>query len=349
MKPILLCALMLTTAALAVQDVIDPDLAAYGEGIAALCAEKGLTGRVAWVSDRDGDPEIYVMDLDEGYPYRLTAFEGEDRHPALSPDGEKLAWVSEMDGRADVYLMDLGGSGRDRVWERLTDTPDYERDLSWSADGERLYFSAYEAIDYGTVGLFAGSTEELAHLAGRRNGFAAYYYDLSYGAVERQSIFPGDFRSPVHVAGLGVVCRYEPWSAEVSPLPAGLVLIHDALACDPLGYCEGWEFAGPLRRYPDGDLLVPYSEGDRSCYARLSPHTGEEVYGWCYPGLDRLNGLPDPAGGDWFVCQTAPDGDPEAEMVLVGEATSAEVSGEIYLTQNDSYDGEPTWAVVEGE
>jgi len=330
MKPVFLCLVAMLTAAAAQAET------------AARCAENGLAGRVAWVSDAEGDTEIFVMDMDDCMPEQVTYNTCGDWSPALSPDGRYLAWVSEMYGRADIYLMDLN----DRLWDRLTDTPGFENDLSWSADGERIYYSSYEAIDYGTVGLYAGSTAELEHLAGRRHGFSAYYYDLNYKTVERLSLFPGNFRSPVHVSGLGVVCRYERWSAEVSPFPAGLVLIHDALACDPLGYCEGLDFAGPLRRYPDGYLLVPYIAGDWLCYDRIEPNTGEMVCGWRYSTGDRLNGTPDPAGGNWLLSQTADEDDPASEIVLVGNREDAEPQVVILLTENESYDGEPSWAVV---
>ncbi len=350
-RRIVITLLLLVFVVSATQDKIDPDLADYGAGIVALCEKHGLSGRVAWTSDRDGNLEIYLMDLDEGYPYRLTVSKGDDRYPALSPDGRYLAWVSEMYGQPDLYLMDFGPDGHDRIWNRLTETPAYERDLSWSTDGERLYFSSYEAVDYGTVGLYAGSTEELAHLAGRRYGFSAYYYDLERGAVERQSLFPGDFRFPIHVAGLGVVCRYEPWSAEVSPFPAGLVLIHDALACDSLGYGEGLTDVGPIRRYSDDTLLIPYRSDDKLYYARQVPFTGEIILSWYIEGGDRLNALPDPADAEsgWYLCQTAAEGDSDAELLLVKGLASRPIIESIHLTQNDCYDGEATWAVVEGE
>ncbi|MCX7022718.1 MAG: hypothetical protein NTW26_10695 [bacterium] len=342
MKPVFLCLLAMLTAAAAAQDETDPALAASGAGIAALCAENGLSGRVAWVSDCEGDLEIYVMDLDAGCPDRVTYNECADRSPALSPDGRYLAWVSEMYGQPDLYLMDLN----DRLWDKLTDTPGFEGDLSWSADGERIYFSSYEAIDYGTVGLFAGSTEELEHLAGRRYSFAVYYYDLDYKTVEPQSLEPGDYRWPCHVAGFGVVCRYEPWSAEVSSFPAGLIFVHDALVTSDLS-TPGDEVVGPLRRFPDGTLLVPYREGDWNYCARMDAPT-ETVLSSRPLEPDRFNLAPDPAGGDWFIGQTAVEGDPTAEIVLFGEGFS-ESPVEIKLTDNATYDGEPTWAVVKGE
>ncbi|OGD79001.1 MAG: hypothetical protein A2Y64_04150 [Candidatus Coatesbacteria bacterium RBG_13_66_14] len=127
------------------------------------------------------------------------------------------------------------------------------------------------------------------------------------------------------------------------------MLIHDALACDPLGYYEGLDFAGPLRRFTNGDLLVPYISGDWFCYDRIEPNSGEMVCGWWYSTGDRLNGTPDPSGGNWLLCQTADEGDPASEMVLVGNWEDSEPQVNIVLTENESYDGEPTWAVVKGE
>jgi len=347
MKPVFLCLLAMLTAASAVQDKIEPALASNGEGIAALCAENGLAGRVAWVSDCEGDLEIYVMDLDTGLPDRITYNTCADRSPALSPDGRYLAWVSEMYGQPDLYLMDLNNTGRDRVWDKLTDTPGVENDLSWSADGERIYFSSYEAIDYGAVGLFAGSTEELEHLSGRRNCFAVYYYDLERGVLEPQSLEPGDYRWPVHVAGFGVVCVYEPWSELVSPFTAGLVFVHDALATSDLA-TPGDEVFGPLRRFPDGTLLVPYREGELMYGARMDAPT-ETVLSSRPLEPDRFNLAPDPAGGDWFIGQTADVGDPSSEIILFGSGAESELPVEIRLTENESYDGEPAWAAVKGE
>ncbi len=44
--------------------------------------------KIAFVSDRDGNPEIYVMDRDGSNVTRLTFNGAADRWPTWSPDGE---------------------------------------------------------------------------------------------------------------------------------------------------------------------------------------------------------------------------------------------------------------------
>ena len=47
--------------------------------------------RIAFVSDRDGNPEIYVMNADGGNQQRLTRNPAHDRSPSWSPDVERIA------------------------------------------------------------------------------------------------------------------------------------------------------------------------------------------------------------------------------------------------------------------
>ena len=48
-------------------------------------------GMIAFVSTRDGNPEICVMDVGSGAVTRLTEDPGSDDSPALSPDGRRTA------------------------------------------------------------------------------------------------------------------------------------------------------------------------------------------------------------------------------------------------------------------
>lgn len=95
--------------------------------------------RIAFVSSRDGDPEIYVMDVsDPGGARRLTAFHKEDGAPRWSPDGRWIAFISNREGRGRVYLIRPDGTDT-RALSGTADTG-YERDLAWRPDSRALAF-----------------------------------------------------------------------------------------------------------------------------------------------------------------------------------------------------------------
>ena len=62
---------------------------------------------IAFVSTRDGNPEIYVMDANGGRQRRLTDHPGGDWRPAWLPDSRALLFVSDRTGSNDIYRLDL--------------------------------------------------------------------------------------------------------------------------------------------------------------------------------------------------------------------------------------------------
>ncbi|MBD3399154.1 MAG: hypothetical protein GF399_02350 [Candidatus Coatesbacteria bacterium] len=304
---------------------------------AAVVADVG--GRAAFI-DYSDDPvgELYFLDLDAAEPVRLTENPGADHSPALSPDGRRLAWVAERDDRVDIHLLELGADGTGREVRRLTATAAVESDLSWSADGERLYFSAFDYIDFGAVGLHAGSREELVHLAGTERGYSVHYYSFEYENVEPQSVFGGDYRHPLHVAGLGLICAYEPWSETTSPFEPGLVLIHHALACDQFALLDG----EPVGHFPGGDPLLRLRREDVGrVYARCDSRSFELLEEW--PG-DGWHALIPTDTADCFLGVTMAAPNTRLALVRHPGATNEEIT---YLTPTERSVGEPGWAPLE--
>ena len=56
-------------------------------------------GKIAFVSSRDGNPEIYTINTDGTELTRLTNDPAVDEEPAWSPDG-RIAFVSERSGNS---------------------------------------------------------------------------------------------------------------------------------------------------------------------------------------------------------------------------------------------------------
>ena len=93
-------------------------------------------GKIAFVSNRDGDREIYVMDTDGMNQINLTNNPDWDEQPSWSPDGKKIAFVSNRDGNSEIYVMEANGANPVRLTNNFGE--DYEP--SWSLDGRRIAF-----------------------------------------------------------------------------------------------------------------------------------------------------------------------------------------------------------------
>jgi Tol biopolymer transport system component len=95
---------------------------------------------LAYVSEADGNPDIWVVDLDGSNAINLTQEESKDHSPAWSPDGAWIAFASLRDSRYwELYAMRPDGSDVQRLtwWEDASDLSP-----SWSPDGTRLAFAS---------------------------------------------------------------------------------------------------------------------------------------------------------------------------------------------------------------
>jgi len=93
---------------------------------------------IAFVSSREGDPEIYVMRVDGTGVRRITAFHEEDREPRWSPDGKWLSFISNREGRDRYYLVRPDGTQLRALSGAATKLE--ERELAWSPGGQKMAF-----------------------------------------------------------------------------------------------------------------------------------------------------------------------------------------------------------------
>ena len=96
------------------------------------------SGTMVFVSDRDGNPEIYSSNLSNNSVQRLTNSPASDTQPSLSADRTRIAFTTNRDGNNEIYLMNQNGE----ELVNLTNNPADDQDPTWSLDGQWIAFAS---------------------------------------------------------------------------------------------------------------------------------------------------------------------------------------------------------------
>ncbi|MCR4391570.1 MAG: hypothetical protein NUV94_02035 [Candidatus Acetothermia bacterium] len=100
--------------------------------------------RIAFVSNRDGPWDLYLLDLETRQVKRLTETDPEwlEDTPEFSPDGRFLMfvglWGTGPEGSWDIFILDLLSGGV----EQLTEDPFFDWCPRFSPDGEWIAFES---------------------------------------------------------------------------------------------------------------------------------------------------------------------------------------------------------------
>ena len=100
-----------------------------------VCVE--AQARIAFMSERDGNWEIYVMDIDGKNQRKLTNNRHDDGYPSWSPDGKRIVFTSKRDGNREIYVMDADGGNQLNLTNNRWSDDEYP---SWFPDGKRIAF-----------------------------------------------------------------------------------------------------------------------------------------------------------------------------------------------------------------
>jgi Tol biopolymer transport system component len=94
--------------------------------------------RVAYHAERNGNLDVYVINVDGTNERRVTVHPAKDSSPSWSPDGTRLAFASERNGSYDIFVVNVDGTNE------LAIAAGPSRDFlpDWSPDGTRLAFSS---------------------------------------------------------------------------------------------------------------------------------------------------------------------------------------------------------------
>jgi len=101
--------------------------------------------RVAFISNRAGEKELWVSEPDGSNAVQLTSLRAQETNcPHWSPDGQLIAFSSNVEGEFDIYVVAAAG-GKPR---RLTSHPAIDLNPAFSRDGQWIYFNSTRSGDY---------------------------------------------------------------------------------------------------------------------------------------------------------------------------------------------------------
>ena len=97
-----------------------------------------LSDEIVFQSNRDGDFEIYIMNIDGSNQRQLTDNDVDDKYPRVSPDGRYITYGSAQAGNSDIYIMNRDGSNQ----QQLTIHAEDDWLPSFSPDSQQIIFSS---------------------------------------------------------------------------------------------------------------------------------------------------------------------------------------------------------------
>jgi TolB protein len=124
--------------------------------------------KIAFTSYRDGNPEIYVMNVNGSNLHRLTNNPAIDTTPTWSPSGNQIAWVSDRTGEPHIYVMNADGTQQRSMISEICDRP------TWSS----------------------GQFNEIAYAARTGPGYDIKLYDVAKGQSRKLTDGIGSNESP---------------------------------------------------------------------------------------------------------------------------------------------------------
>src|ERR1700716_2939467 len=93
---------------------------------------------ITYMSYGQGDPKVYLMNIETGQREIVSNFPGMSFSPRFSPDGQRVIFSLQRGGNSNLFVMDL----RSKATTRLTDTQVIDTAPSYSPDGMRISFES---------------------------------------------------------------------------------------------------------------------------------------------------------------------------------------------------------------
>ena len=110
-------------------------------------------GKIAFISNREGHQDVWIMNADGSDPVNLTQGQNCDR-PTWSPDGTKIAYIDigvDSSGR-DLWVIDADGGNPQQLTDHVKLIgPNSAYELFWADDGSSIYYYVSDRFEMFVV------------------------------------------------------------------------------------------------------------------------------------------------------------------------------------------------------
>lgn len=94
--------------------------------------------QIAFASDRDGQWDIYILDVTTDQTQRITNSQAYDGAPAWSPDGQNIVYQTKQGKKIDLIIQSVADLNTSPI--QITADAGLNYDAAWSPDGRLIAF-----------------------------------------------------------------------------------------------------------------------------------------------------------------------------------------------------------------
>ena len=106
--------------------------------------------KIIYISEKDGNPEIYSMEINGSQIQRITNSSRSEENPKLSKDGNYLGFLISKKEIKELHIIDMNNNKQSQISDKDMDVEDF----FWSPDSRKLTFKAKDIQDNHDIFLY---------------------------------------------------------------------------------------------------------------------------------------------------------------------------------------------------